>query len=58
MREEEYEKIIKMEEDLEKYKKCVDMIKDLLPEKVEEIEDIEGWFEEVKWMVKCLEDAL
>lgn len=58
MREEEYEKMIKMEEDLEKYKKCVDMIKDLLPEKVEEIEDIEGWFEEVKWMVKCLEDAL
>lgn len=58
MREEEYEKMIKMEEDLEKYKKCVDMIKDLLPERVEEIEDLEGWFEEVKWMVKCLEDAL
>ena len=27
-------------------------------EKPEDIEDIEGWFEEVKWLVRCLEDEI
>lgn len=58
MSEERKEQIEKMELDLEAYEKCIELIKDLLPEKPEDIEDIEGWFEEVKWLVRCLEDEI
>jgi hypothetical protein len=56
--EERQEQIEKMELKLEAYEKCIETIKDLLPEKVEDIEDLEGWFEEVKWLVRCLEDEI
>lgn len=58
MSEERQEQIEKMELKLEAYEKCIETIKDLLPEKVEDIEDLEGWFEEIKWLVRCLEDEI
>jgi len=56
--EERQEQIEKMELKLEAYEKCIETIKDLLPEKVEDIEDLEGWLEEIKWLVRCLEDEI
>ena len=58
MSEERQEQIEKMELKLEAYEKCIETIKDLLPEKVEDIEDLDGWFEEIKWLVRCLEDEI
>ncbi len=58
MSEERQEQIEKMELKLEAYEKCIETIKDLLPEKVEDIEDLEGWLEEIKWLVRCLEDEI
>ena len=39
MSEERKEQIEKMELDLEAYEKCIELIKDLLPEKPEDIEE-------------------
>lgn len=58
-REEIEQERLKQKEKLEKYEKCVEMIKDLLPKTNEHLthENLEGLVEEIKYLIGELEDA-
>lgn len=52
------ERVAELEHKEETYEKFIEAIKDLLPEKAEEIEDLEGLVEELNWRLRCLEDEI